>query len=170
MLGAHSSRGWRWQPEKTVLLLQEGEVVQPIDYRDVVTPYRSFDQIPRLLEGFLRRVIARLQERGPAARPAPARFLETLDLGDVAAENEIIGLRSYFVRTAQYSEAKRGLARLVTGRKGSGKTAIFYGVRDSIPRSHAHLVLDLKPEGHQFTKLREAVLDKLTPDCKNTRS
>lgn len=49
------------------------------------------------------------------------------------------------------------------GRKGAGKTALFYGIRDSIPKGHGHLVLDLKPEGHQFTKLREVVLSKLSP-------
>jgi hypothetical protein len=148
---------------KTVLLLQEGEIDQPIDYRDVVVPYRLPDHVPRLLDPFLRKVISRLQERIPRPTRVPERFLERLNLGDVAAENEIQGLRSYFVRTSQYSDAKRGLARLVTGRKGSGKTAIFYAVRDSIPRSPAHLVLDLKPEGHQFTKLREIVLAALTP-------
>ena len=86
-----------------------------------------------------------------------------IDLGDLAAENEIKGLSSYFVPTGEYNEAKRGHARLVVGRKGAGKTAIFYGVRSTYKPSRAHLVLDLKPEGHQFTKLREAVLEQLSP-------
>ncbi len=90
-------------------------------------------------------------------------MLEKVDLGDLAAENEIKGLSSYFVPTGQYNEAKRGRAQLVVGRKGSGKTAIFYGVRSTYRPSRAHLVLDLKPEGHQFTKLREAVLEQLSP-------
>jgi hypothetical protein len=66
------------------------------------------------------------------------------------------------VRTAQFHEAKRGNARLVIGRKGSGKTAIFYAVRDSLVSRRTFLVLDLKPEGHQFSKLREVVLSKLS--------
>lgn len=148
---------------KAVFLLQEDVVQQPIDYRDMVASYTSPDQVPRLVEPFIREVIDLLQESALGTPKAPERFLERLDLGDVAAENEIGGLRSYFVRTAQYSEAKRGTARLVTGRKGAGKTALFYGIRDSIPKGHGHLVLDLKPEGHQFTKLREAVLSRLSP-------
>jgi hypothetical protein len=148
---------------KAVLLIQEGDVQQPIDYRDVVVPYRSPEQVPRLMEPYLRRVITRLQDRTQPTLRRPERFLEKLDIGDVAAENEILALRSYFVRTAQYNEARRGFARLVTGRKGAGKTAIFYAVREAIPRGHSHLVLDLKPEGHQFTKLREAVLQRLSP-------
>ena len=148
---------------KALLLLQEDFVEQPIDYRDLVVPYSSPDQVPTLVEPFIREVIDLLQATVLEAPAAPEGFLERLDLGDVAAENEIRGLRTYFVRTAQYNEAKRGTARLVTGRKGAGKTALFYGIRDSIPRGHGHLVLDLKPEGHQFTKLREAVLARLSP-------
>jgi hypothetical protein len=51
----------------------------------------------------------------------------------------------------------------VVGRKGAGKTAIFYSVRSAYKPSKDHLVLDLKPEGHQFTKLREANLKDLSP-------
>jgi hypothetical protein len=46
--------------------------------------------------------------------------LHKIDLGDVAAENEITGLRSYFVQTGPAVQARRGHARLVVGRKGSG--------------------------------------------------
>ena len=89
--------------------------------------------------------------------------LEKLDLGDTAAENEIVGLQSYFVPTGQFTQAKQGHARLVVGRKGTGKTAIFYEVRNSLGRNRSNVILDLKPEGHQFTKLREAVLSQLSP-------
>jgi hypothetical protein len=109
-------------------------------------------------------VVEKLQESRFIATALPLKLLEKVDIGDLAAENEIRGLGSYFVPTGQYNEAKRGRARLVVGRKGAGKTAIFYGVRATYPRSSkAHLVLDLKPEGHQFVKLREFVLKELSP-------
>lgn len=148
---------------KIVLLLQEGHVRQPIDYRQIVSTYTNPNQIPTFLERLIRQVVSGLQD--VAIRPIrpPEKLLERLDLGDVAAENEIQGLRSYFIQTAQFNAAKRGHARLVIGRKGSGKTAIFYAIRDSFGNRRSHLVLDLKPEGHQFTKLREAVLSQLTP-------
>jgi hypothetical protein len=148
---------------KVVVLLQEGVVAQPVDYRDVVLTYTHPDQIPRLLDRPLRETLTRYQDVRVHALKTPEGVLERLDLGDVAAENEILGLRGYFVQTGQFSEAKRGHARLVVGRKGSGKTAIFYAIRDSIGNRRSHLVLDLKPEGHQFTRLREAVLSALSP-------
>lgn len=147
---------------KVVFLLQEGYAPQPIDYRDVVSVYTNPEQVSRFLERPILQVISRLQDATIRTIKRPARLLERLDIGDVAAENEIQSLRSYFVATAQFNDAKRGHARLVIGRKGSGKTAIFYAVRDAFRGRRSHLVLDLKPEGHQFTKLRETVLSHLT--------
>lgn len=148
---------------KTVLMLHEGEAGQPIDYRDIVKSYDIPDRVPDLIDATIRQVIDRLQSKTLRKVPTPAGLLQKLDIGDVAAENEIRPLRSYFVQTGQYHQAKRGHARLVVGRKGSGKTAIFYAVRDSFSRSPARLILDLKPEGHQFKEFKEAILTHLTP-------
>jgi hypothetical protein len=148
--------------EKIVLLVSEGAWAQPIDYRDIVFSYASIDQLSRATEPFIRAVFGRVQDAHLATTPRPERFLERLNLGAVAAENEIGALKGYFVKTAQFNDARRGTARLLTGRKGSGKTAIFYAVRNAATRGNAALVLDLKPEGYQFTKLRDAVLTQLS--------
>jgi len=147
---------------KNVLMLQESTIDQPIDYRDVVRSYQHSKRVPELVIPFIREVVETLQESRFVPTVYPLRLLEKLDIGDLAAENEIKALRDYFVPTGQYNEAKRGRARLVVGRKGAGKTAIFYGVRSTYGRSQDHVVLDLKPEGHQFIKLREFVLNTLT--------
>lgn len=147
---------------KHVLMLQETCVEQPIDYRDVVRCYDSPRDVPDLLIPFVKSVVEMLQETRFVPTSIPLTPLEKVDLGDVAAENEIIALQTYFVPTGQYNDVKRGHARLVIGRKGSGKTAIFYGVRAAYWTHHSHLVLDLKPEGHQLVKLRETVLSELS--------
>ena len=148
---------------KRVLMLQEGEASHPIDYRDVIQTYKGVEQIQKVLAPFFKDIIIILQELSPLAKEVPSKRLEKVNLGDLAAENEIRLLHNYFVPTGQYHEAKHGHARLVIGRKGSGKTAIFYKIRDDYVNRKTYLVLDLKPEGHQFTKLREAVLSQLTP-------
>ena len=111
----------------------------------------------------IKSVVETLQESKFVPTALPLKLLEKVDIGDLAAENEIKGLSSYFVPTGQYNEAKRGRARLIVGRKGAGKTAIFYSIRSTYKPSRQHLVLDLKPEGHQFVKLRETVLTGLSP-------
>jgi len=145
-----------------VFVLQEGIEQTPIDYRDVVQYYVDGAQVQHLITPFIKQIYDALQSTHFIPITLPLRALETLDFGDVAAENEINALKSYFLPTAQYNDAKRGHARLVVGRKGAGKTAIFYGVRNAYWSSHSHVVLDLKPEGHQFLTLRERLLTYLS--------
>lgn len=164
---AHNARcafvcGLAMAAERFVLMLQEGMTLQPIDYRDVIVPYEDVSVIPYAVSRIVR-VTAELLYATPAtARSTPQRLLDRLDLGDVAAENEIQALSSYFVRTPQFIQARQGHARLVIGRKGSGKTALFYGLRKAVSSGRKSLVLDLKPEGHQFAKLRETVLARMS--------
>jgi len=151
---------------KAVLMVDEGPNNHPIDYRDIVASYNRIDHIPRLIEPLLRHIIEQLQSVRLSTVNAPEGLIQKLDLGDLAAENEIRLLDASFVPTGQYHEARRGHARLITGRKGAGKTAIFYAVRNSFSKGHSDLILDLKPEGHQFTRLREVILSRLTAGVK----
>lgn len=155
--------GMAMAQEKVVVMIQEGSVAQPIDYRDVVRTYSDPRDVPAVVRSAFPSIVESLQRAARPTGQAPVGLLEKIDLGDTAAENEITRLPFYFVRTGQYRQALQGNARLVVGRKGAGKTALFYEVREAIGISRASVVLDLKPEGHQFTKLREAVLDQLRP-------
>jgi hypothetical protein len=149
--------------QKSVLLLQEEGTSQPIDYRDLVQSYERPDRVPKLLERPISTVFERMQEDGAGFEPPPNDLLSRIDLGAPAAENEIVGLRDYYVHAAPFNKALQGHSRLVVGRKGAGKTALFYAIRSAASRGQETLVLDLKPQGHQFTRLREAVVAELTP-------
>ena len=153
------------------LALAYGEVVTlfdasdsrwPIDYRDIVIPYGEEGHIKTLLEEPVRAIMNGLQSISGRPDYHPVNLLESIDLGDIAAENESPGLREYFVPTGQSSQARRGHARLVVGRKGSGKTAVFYDVKTAVEPRRNSIVLDLMPEGHQFLRLKELVLSRLT--------
>jgi hypothetical protein len=149
---------------KGVLMLQAGPAEDhPIDYRDLIRNYAVPDQIRDFLLPFFDTVIRFLQPARPGKRTQDGHLLEKVDLGDTAAENEVQSLAGYFVPTGDYESAKRGQLRIVAGRKGSGKSAIFYRIREAYWRSKSHLVVDIRPEGYQFTLLKEAVLAKLTP-------
>lgn len=147
---------------KRVVILQQDHHVQPIDYREVVLTYDHPKKIHALLIPVLGEVIEQIQTIRFVPTALPITQLEKLDLGDLAAENEIKALDSYFIPTAQYHKAKQGHARLVVGRKGTGKSALFYSLRSTFRPLKTHLVLDLRPEGHQLVKLREFVLRGLS--------
>ena len=154
--------------ERIVVLFQEGlSSTRPIDYRDIVLPYEVASQINITIMPTLHQIYDVMQSSrfdSPEVMHAAMNLgvLQELDLGDVAAENEIRGLKEYFVPTGQSITARQGHARLVVGRKGSGKSAIFYEIRSSEGRGVHDLVLDLRPEGHQFTRLREYVETQLS--------
>lgn len=147
---------------RVVGFLHEGDERQPIDYRDLVRAYETPKEVEHAMEETILRIIRSMQRSMPTEAPQHHdNIIERLDLGDIAAENEVARLGDYFVPTGQSLQARRGHARLVVGRKGTGKTAIFYDVRAAVIGSRKRLVVDLRPEGHQFTKLKELVLEKL---------
>lgn len=146
--------GYALAQQKHVLMLQEGVVKQPIDYRDVCLWYTTPDQVGGMIEKFVRHVATSMHQVYLTGRGAPKGKLAKLDLGDVAAENEELSLKAYFVETAQFRDAFRGHVRLVVGRKGTGKSAIFCQIRDVLSRrAEQYLVLDLRPESYQLLKL-----------------
>lgn len=144
---------------RRTLMLQEGAFKQPIDYRDIVVPYADTKDVNRAIENFVKEVADALYY-APRKTEHTLNLLERIDLGDTTAENEIVELENYFIKTPPFLQASKGHARLIIGRKGSGKTAIFYALKNSIRGSNT-LVVDLKPDSHHFTKLREQVLDHL---------
>lgn len=85
-------------------------------------------------------------------------FLEKVTFGASAAENEFRELAEYYLDTEQFHRALRGEVRIVIGRKGAGKTAIFAQVRDRTRQNSQNVVLDLLPDGYQLLKFKEMVL------------
>ena len=96
--------------QNIVALLQEGlSTILPIDYRDIVLPYELASQVPTILKPILDRVYDSLQSsRFDSPEVTELGVLRDLDLGDVAAENEIRGLQEYFVPTGQSNHSAAG--------------------------------------------------------------
>ncbi len=152
--------------DKILLLLQEGEDPVPLDYRDLVKSFRGLDQINVYIADFATEVGARFQSTSSPIVSEPKTFLERLNLGASAAENELQDLGNYYIETDEYRRALSGEVRVVTGRKGAGKTALFAQVRNKLRQDRSRVVLDLKPEGFQLLKFREKVLDYLEEGTK----
>jgi energy-coupling factor transporter ATP-binding protein EcfA2 len=143
---------------KVLLVLQEGNEPVPLDYRDLVSSYTFPNQIDDYISRFATDVMADLQTSSRLAIREPGTFLSTLNLGAVSAENEFRDLGQYYLRTDEFRRALRGEARIVVGRKGSGKTALFAQLRDILRDDRGNVVLDLKPEAYQLKKFKEETL------------
>jgi hypothetical protein len=138
-------------------ILQFGDDPVPVDFRDFVRSCLHPSHIDRAISDFATDVAEAFQTK-IAVVPEPSTFLAKIDLGASAAENELRDLASYYIETDEYKRSMRGEARMIVGRKGSGKSAIFFQVRDKLRQDRKNVVLDLKPDGYQLLKFKESVL------------
>jgi hypothetical protein len=151
---------------KELLLLQFGSYPIPLDYRDLVTSYQRIEQIDDIIATFSPKLTARLQQEIEPTSVVFKNKLNNIDLGASAAENEIPFLGRYYLQTDEYLRALRGEVQLVRGRKGSGKTALFFQLRNKLRENKQRVVLDLKPEGYQLVKFKERILHFLEEGTK----
>jgi hypothetical protein len=142
---------------ETALFQKDFELVSA-DYRDFVYSVSNEKDIYEQIGEFAKRALLAIQYIHNNKRRSRRTKLQKLTLGASSAENEFRTLENYFVETAEYSRVIRGEARIVAGRKGSGKTAIFFQARDFFRSSRNTLVTDLKPESHQLSLFREELL------------
>lgn len=130
----------------------------PTDFRDMIKPVTDDKATAALVGEFAQ--IALLAGQSISSRPnrTAKSALQQLTLGSSAAENEFRTLANYFVETAEFVRTLRGEVNVVAGRKGSGKTAIFFQARDNFRAEKGSVVTDLKPESHQLSLFREELL------------
>ncbi|HEY5742372.1 MAG TPA: hypothetical protein VIS99_07510 [Terrimicrobiaceae bacterium] len=143
------------------LLLQAGDSPVPLDLRDAVSMYAAPEQIDRYLAEFAPRVTERLQQADQVEFPDLQTPINTLFLGASAAENEFLELQNYYIQTDEYQRVLRGEVQVIAGRKGSGKTALFFQVRNRLRAKRSNVVVDLNPEGFQLRKLKTLILSQL---------
>lgn len=142
---------------QTVLLQKDFDLV-PADYREFVQSVSTEKDIEVLIGDFAKNSILSAQSIRTKKTKSRKNALQKLTLGASSAENEFRSLENYFVETAEYLRTIRGEARIVAGRKGSGKTAIFFQVRDYYRSKRDSYVTDLKPESHQLSYFRAELL------------
>ena len=143
--------------DRRSLFIQTGETPVPVDLRDFVTVCRHPDDFRESIGELAERVYEDRSATNIAKADRTESVLALADLGASAAENEITSLGEYYLETDAFRRTRRREVRLVTGRKGSGKTAIFFMLRDVVRQHRQNIVLDLKPEGYQLMKLKDAV-------------
>lgn len=143
---------------KPKVFIQSGNSPVPMDYRDFVVHCQIQKDFQAAVASVAERVFEQFQSAAQQANGGSKSRLEQVDLGASAAENEMTSLADYYVEIPAFRRALRKEVRLVTGRKGSGKTAIFFRLRDIMRSKRQNVVLDLKPDGYQLLKLKDSVV------------
>lgn len=140
------------------LILQYGNGPAPLDFRDFIINSTSKTETEAHVSEYCAEVLIRNQRAARRAAPLQLGLLNKINLGASAAERETEHLPDYFVPTAEYARAARGESGIVSGRKGSGKSAIFFRARDELSRQRFRLVVELRPAAHNLSELRENLL------------
>jgi hypothetical protein len=122
-----------------------------VDYRNDVVPIRNEEEISEKVLEFCAAALIAAQSIRPPSLRSSRTALQRLSLGATAAENEFRVLEDYFVETSEFLRTARGEVNIVAGRKGSGKTAIFFMVRDNFRKQRNSVIVDLRPESHQLS-------------------
>jgi len=131
----------------------------PLDYRDFVTNSTYKHETEKHVAEFAAQVLVWNQRSSPRDRRLSLNLLSSIDLGSPMAENETQRLNDYFVPTAAFARALRAEGAIVTGRKGSGKSAIYLQVVAELARKRRVCIVDLRPASHNLSEMRESVLN-----------
>ena len=143
---------------QALVITDQREAGGPADYNDDIVVAIDQQRIGDTVGAYCAESLLRAQEIPKISKNPDRSILQNLSLGASAAENEFRDLSAYFVETSEFLRASRGEVSVLTGRKGSGKSAIFFQVRDSGRRRRGSLNVDLKPESHQLTSFREQII------------
>ncbi len=149
------------------LVLADPEARKPLDYIDICKTIKHPGEIRDAISEMIPNLYAKQLDVKRSGIKNPKRLINSISVGANAAENEMRDLKDYFVETHDFKNALNGRGRLVVGRKGAGKTAIFWRVRDTARENASkELVLDLKPDGYQLRKFKEQLVRLLAAGTK----
>ena len=140
------------------LALQYGNGPAPTDYRDFITNSTFRKETSNHVEAYCAATLIRNQEISARSRRNEFGLLGQIDLGSPVAEYETQQLNDYFVRTAEYARAIRAEGAVVIGRKGSGKSAVYFQVMAHLERDRQRCIVDLRPASHNLSEMRENLL------------
>jgi hypothetical protein len=140
------------------LAIQYGNGPSPTDYRDFITNSTFRKETFNHVEAYCGQTLIRNQEISARSSRNELGLLGQIDLGSPVAEYETQQLNAYFVKTAEFSRALRAEGAVVTGRKGSGKSAVYFQLMANLTRDKRRCMVDLRPASHNLSEMRESLL------------
>lgn len=149
---------------KKVALVAPKPFRAPIDYGDILIEYESSQDCVAKIDGWYKQrrselVLSHHQQIFEDVQDSKRFNLLKLGIGYEMAEEEV-DLLSYFIEVETYIKATRRNTSIITGRKGSGKTAIFIKLKDDFTeRGRNSYTVILRPEADEL--LDDVELSKL---------
>lgn len=135
---------------KQVLIVAPAKFRSPLDYSDILIAYSSSeDCINRVKQWIKLNCCLYCDSENKILKETPdTSEVNILKIAlECTAENEKENLCNYFVPTNAYEKAKENKSKLlIIGRKGAGKTAIYYKLLEDLSEHNLNYNVNLKPD------------------------
>lgn len=136
--------------DKKVLLIAPAKFKSPLDYADILIDYTSSDDCISKVNNWLTNNLLKTESNEITATVIKP---ETSDINilkialECTAENEKEDLYNYFISTTAYEKAQKIKSKLLlVGRKGAGKTAIYFKLLEDLSDDNLNYNINLKPD------------------------
>ena len=142
----------------------------PIDYANLLEPYKTASQAASIASKFASRLETALAEfdshESTALTPLPVHdlpLLSRISVGEYIAEDELPDLGSYFVESQQSLSLLDGGFQIIVGRKGTGKSALAHITHDKLQEQENNAVRVITPKGYELKQVLEIVKKTTLP-------
>ena len=141
-----------------VLMVAPSPFDPPFDYRGLLLVYKDARHCKRAVEEWLTPILMTRVEPRPTVHDSELELLR-FHVGESTAENEELELKDYFVPTAAYSAGTKNKMAIFVGRKGTGKTANLYQLREHFSKEQHNLVVTIKPVAFRIAAFGRLIAD-----------
>ncbi len=144
---------------KRVLVLQQEPKTPILDLGSLFRPFDSESQAVQIVQGWidLQRKASEseiIASRNRARVQRQINQIRNLYLGHPDALQDT-GLLDYFVPTKEYEDAVAGRRSIFIGRRGSGKSANFQAIKDSLKEKSNTITVEIAPDDFELEQISE---------------
>ncbi|AFM12142.1 P-loop ATPase, Sll1717 family [Turneriella parva] len=135
--------------DRNVKLIAPAIFKAPLDYHDILYQYTDSNDLILDVDPWLNQLLQPSAERTTQIIPQEHEHelnLIKLGIGDDVAENEQDKLIYYFAENAAYNAAINMSKVIISGPKGSGKTAINIILHNHLKEDDNNLIVNIKPD------------------------
>ena len=151
---------------KPLQMLAHAPFESPTDYTNLLHVHETSEQARSITTDWLSELDKRIPKRRRRKRStvrsiASKPDIRNLQLGQWVAETEHKSIDEYFFETSIFQQAIETPISVVVGRRGVGKSATLFALRDYYQRDNRNHVCIVKPVGYELAGLLR-ILDDLS--------
>lgn len=138
---------------RPLLVLAHSPFQTPIDYRDITIEHTTSQECVGAYKRWIDKIVSSLEEQTQTktANLNAIGDIRRIDIGHYLAENEKNSVDNYFIETTAYEDALNSSDYLLfVGRKGTGKTANFLVLAETMNSYHENHVCLIHPLKYEF--------------------